>query len=121
MSQEIGDDVPRAWGDVEGELERRLETAGDLPTLEFYRDFADEWQSYPSEVRLEIVDFLERLQHDPYDHDLLERCDTHDRYYAFKLDACGAVVYWSLKFEGDLVTISELPKRIRVLAIEFDI
>ncbi len=121
MSQGIGDDVPPAWGDIEGEIERRLETAQDVPPFEFYRSFVDEWQSYRPEMRQEILGFLERLQQGPFSPDLLDKCETHDRYYAYRLDRCGAVVYWSLKFEGDLITLSRVPEKIRVLAIEFDV
>jgi len=121
MSGGIGDDVSRSWGDTESELERRLGTSQELPILKFYREFADEWQSYRREVRQELVEFLEELQNGPCSEEILKKCENHERYYAYRLTRCGAVVYWALEFEGNSVPISTEREKILILAIEFGV
>lgn len=121
MSQGSSDDVPRAWGDIHKELERSLGASKELPILKFYRDFADDWQTYAPEVKLEILHFLEELQKGPCSPDILARCERADRYYACRLERCGAVVFWSLELDGDFLTISTPPDKICILAVEFDV
>ena len=120
MPDGIGDDVPGTWSDVEQELESRLGTPSGIdPTFTFYREFPDEWQTFSTQVRLELGDFLEVLQRGPCSPELLAKCETHDHYFGYALE-CGAVIYWKLEVKGRLITISTPPDKICILAVELD-
>ena len=94
-----------------------VELTSQLPTLRFYREFPEEWETFPPQLRSELGKFLEALQRNPYDPELLKECETHGHYFACRITE-GYAVYWKLEFDSRApITISTWPKKICVLAV----
>lgn len=114
----VGGDIP-GWREVEQDLKSRVGTLAEGPVLVFYHDFVREWKGFGVELKNELGKFLRLLQKDAFGAEIVGRTQQHEPYFASELD-CGAVVYWKLEVEGNLITISTPPERILILAIQFD-
>jgi hypothetical protein len=121
MPKGMRENVSRAWSDIQEELGRHLSGSPGAIPLKFYREFEDEWQTYSDGIRQELGRFLRLLQNDPCSPRILSRSEQTERYYAYRLEGCGAVVYWKLEVKGVFITISTPPQSICILAIEFNI
>jgi len=122
MPKGMREDVSGAWSDIQEELGRHLSSSRGAVPLKFYRQFEDEWQTYSEEIRQELGRFLRLLQDDPCSPRILSISEQTEHYYAYRLEGCGAVVYWKLEVKASFITIFHTPPQsICILAIEFNI
>ncbi len=87
-----------------------------IPILRFYEEFPNDWEALSQATRQGVADFLERLQKNPFDPEIMRRTMTHQDFYAYRLPD-GYVIYWKLELERSL-SVPRTPERIWILALE---
>ena len=87
-----------------------------LPILQFYSDFINDWETLAPATRKDLADFLGRLQKHPFDPEIMNEAQTNGDYYAYQLPD-GHVIYWKVE-PGRPLSILRPPERILILAVE---
>jgi hypothetical protein len=86
--------------------------------IEFYLEFWDEYDEWPSKVYKELLRFIERLQRNPDSPSIKPFVDWRGRSYVEFCD--GFYVFWRVKRQKTTVrsVLGSKPTLIRILAIE---
>ena len=80
----------------------------------------NEWSSLPESALEELADFLELLQANPDDRNLLERCEIHDGSKFAYVFARDYAVYWKVirKHDTGIMGLDSFdPIRIEILDV----
>jgi hypothetical protein len=91
-----------------------------LPSIRFYQQFPEVWDSLPIAIRKLLGQFLERLQRDPFDESLQAESEANPPFFATRF-APGYTVYWSLAFPANSsIEHPPEPHAIDILSIRRD-
>ena len=88
-----------------------------IALLTFYPEFPDDWKSLSNDEQVALASFLERLQRDPYDPEIVLKSESHGEYFAYHVTDKIAVI-WKLRYGAPAVGLFAAPREIWVLAVE---
>jgi len=92
-------------------------TGGNLIPINIYEGFLKEWSDFDDEAQDKFKSFLERLQTNPYDPNIIESSQKRGEYYASRVGPL--VVYWKLdRNKNTHESIEAKPDAIHILAVE---
>jgi hypothetical protein len=83
-----------------------------VPPIKFYEDFPEEWERFDPETSEALSSFIERLQVNPYDANIIERSEKLGGYYATPVGPL--IVFWKIAYKQG----ETQPDSIHILAVE---